>query len=51
MIVQIKLEVSDDVTADEIHEWLCRTIHEQDTTALEALQQSVHNITDMNDKV
>ncbi|KKL05691.1 hypothetical protein LCGC14_2603500 [marine sediment metagenome] len=50
MKVHIELEVSDDVTANEIHEWLCLTIHEGDATALEALQQNVHNITDMDDK-
>lgn len=45
MKVHIELETSDKVTADEIHEWLCLTIHERNETALETLQRNVHNIT------
>ncbi len=50
MKVQIEFEVTENTTADQIHELLCLAIHEGDTFALDELQGKVTDITDMNDR-
>ncbi len=40
----VVMEVSHIVTTDELHELLCKGIHEQDQDALNDLLSTIHNI-------
>ncbi len=43
-ILTVRFEVSDDLSADDLHEWLCLAIHEEDEGAISNLQAQVSDI-------
>lgn len=41
----IRMEVSTDLTAEQVHEYLCKAVHEMDQDSLEPLMDNVVDIT------